>query len=95
LDIYNAWLALFEIFDLQRGLALTLDKPGRRRNNEFLNIRLVRTYKRAGCWRPIYYENCVFIRLYVLTIRWSCHCSSSYYHCARTSGIKTNTYFHE
>lgn len=45
MDIYNAWLALFEIFYLQWGLAFALGKPSRRRNNEFLNIRLVRMYK--------------------------------------------------
>lgn len=27
MGIYNAWLALFEIFDPQRGLALALGKP--------------------------------------------------------------------
>lgn len=59
MDIYNAWFVLFEIFDLQRAFAL--GKPGRRRNNEFLNIRLVRMYKRTGCWRSIYCENCVSI----------------------------------
>lgn len=44
MDIYNAWIALFEIFYLKRGLAFVRGKSiaDGRRNNEFLNIRLVR-----------------------------------------------------
>jgi len=95
MDIYNAWLALFEIFDLQWGLAFALGKSSRRRNNEFLNIRLVRTYKRADCWRSIYCEN--YVSIFVSTSWYDrrADCSSSYHHYMRIPSTKANSYFHE